>query len=84
VGEVARAYAQVGGGETNAVFIGHAADRIRAAAERDRTDPRSRQFLSGLVDRAAGATVTSLVGPTGRGGIALHGGAETDNEKEAS
>jgi glycosyltransferase involved in cell wall biosynthesis len=84
VSEVARAYAQIGGGETNAAFIGRAADRIREAAERDRRDPRSQQFLGGLVGRAAGATVTALLGPAGRGGIGPHADAETDNEKEAS
>jgi glycosyltransferase involved in cell wall biosynthesis len=81
VREVARAYAQVGGGETDAAFIGRAADRIREAAVRDRSDPHSRRFLGGLVGPAAGATVTALAG---RGGTGPHAAAETDNEKEAS
>jgi len=84
VGEVARAYAQVGGGETDAAFIDRAAARIRDAAARDRTDLHSRRFLGGLIDQVPDATVTALAGPAARGLAPLRADSETDNEKEAS
>jgi glycosyltransferase involved in cell wall biosynthesis len=83
VGEVAAAYAHVGGGETDAAFIGRAAARIREIAAGERTGPVGHPNLHGP-DQALGATVTALVGPAGRGETALGAIADTDNEKEAS
>jgi hypothetical protein len=83
VGEGAAAYAHVGGGETDAAFIGRAAARIREIAAGERTGPVGHPNLHGP-DQALGATVTALVGPAGRGETALGAIADTDNEKEAS
>jgi glycosyltransferase involved in cell wall biosynthesis len=83
VGEVARAYAHVGGGETDAAFIARAAERIRDIAAQERPDPVGTSFSSGL-DQSTGATVTALVGPAGRADAARLGMAAGDNEEEAS
>ena len=84
VGEVAQAYTHVGGGETDAESISCAADRIRAMAARELTDPHSRRFLAELVEPTGGATVTALVGTTRRGASAAHVASAANNEKEAS
>jgi glycosyltransferase involved in cell wall biosynthesis len=84
VGEVARAYAEVGGPDVDAASIRYAADRIRDLAARDSADAPSRRFLAALVEPTGVATVTALVGPTRRGTNAPHAGSTATNEKEAS
>ncbi len=84
VGEVAQAYTHVGGGQADTASISCAADRIRATAARELTDPHSRRFLAELVEPTGGATVTALAGTTRRGTRAPHVAAAANNEKEAS
>ncbi len=86
VGEVARAYAHVGGGQTDAAFIARAAERISDLAARASTGPRSLNFLEGLTGPMGTATVTTLIGPTGRSAPTIHATSVRgkENEEEAS
>jgi glycosyltransferase involved in cell wall biosynthesis len=84
VDEVARAYTHVGGDETDAESISGAADRIRASAARDGTDPNCRDFLAALVEPTGGATVTALVGPAKRRVGTPRRALATIKKKEAS
>ncbi len=84
VGEVARAYTQVGGAETDAAFIDRAAGASATSRHSERTDPHSRHFLAAIGRTDGGRNGDSA----GRSGEAWRPGAprrsSENNEKEAS
>jgi glycosyltransferase involved in cell wall biosynthesis len=87
VGEVAEAYAHVGGGHTDAAVVTRAVAHISDVAGRACTGAHSVDFLAGLPEPMKGATVTALIGPMARSAPALHAPSESDteeNEEEAS
>ncbi len=84
VGEVAQAYAHVGGDRPDAAGIARAAEHIGEMAARVTTGPESLHFLEGLIGPRGRATVTALMSPMVRSATTAHAASANGNEQEAS